>query len=82
MPRNRAPGVREGYRRITPTAHAIQIRMDSRQAVVTRPLTMTGIPLHTNGYGGVCNAAPTGSPSSHTVSRSEFYWNPAGIQQG
>ena len=39
-------------------------------SVATTACTSIGIPLHANGYGGVCSAAPTAVPSSHTDSRS------------
>ena len=41
----------------------------------TASIASAVIPLHANGYGGVCKAAPTGTPSSHTVSKIESSGN-------
>ena len=44
-------------------------RMPASSATTTL-WAVAGIPLHANGYGGVCSAAPTATPPSQTVSNS------------
>ena len=70
------PGDGRATRRRMPAPRLREPRTPSRSgrmrasSVATMLWASMGIPLHANGYGGVCSAAPTAIPSSQTVSRS------------
>ena len=62
-----APGVRESECGVPYAAHAVEPGTDSHHLDGTVD-SIVRIPVHTKGYGGVCIAAPTATPSRHVVS--------------